>query len=220
MKITYIDHSGFLVELESCCLLFDYWKGEIPPINKKLFVFASHSHSDHYNPEIFSLREGFDVTYILSSDIKRRGKDIISLKPGEKADAGEIKAEALNSTDCGAAFMVSCGEKNIFHAGDLNLWLWKGETKAYNNNIKALFEKYISPLQGRNFDAGFIPLDPRQEEYYCLGMDRFLEIANFKAVFPMHFWGRYDLIDKYKEERPKNADRIIKITHRGFFTEV
>lgn len=45
MKVIFIDHSGFLVELEKCVLLFDYYKGEIPKIEgKKWYVFASHFH--------------------------------------------------------------------------------------------------------------------------------------------------------------------------------
>ena len=37
MKITYIGHSGFFVEMEDACFLFDYYKGTIPETdgNKK-----------------------------------------------------------------------------------------------------------------------------------------------------------------------------------------
>ena len=34
MKITYINHSGFLVETENCYYVFDYYKGEIPRLDK------------------------------------------------------------------------------------------------------------------------------------------------------------------------------------------
>ncbi len=34
MKITYIHHSSFCVELENSILLFDYFKGELPEFNK------------------------------------------------------------------------------------------------------------------------------------------------------------------------------------------
>ena len=46
MKITYLRHSGFLVELEQVWLLFDYYRGEIPefPKGKKGYVFVSHRH--------------------------------------------------------------------------------------------------------------------------------------------------------------------------------
>ena len=69
MTITHIYHSGFLMEFDQCVWLFDYYKGEIPSFDraKKLFVFSSHVHSDHFNKEIFTIfREYSDVEYILS----------------------------------------------------------------------------------------------------------------------------------------------------------
>lgn len=73
MKVTYIYHSGFLVELENASLLFDYYKGDIPNINPDLplYVFSSHSHGDHFSKDIFNLADIYPkVTFILSSDIK------------------------------------------------------------------------------------------------------------------------------------------------------
>ena len=32
LKVTYIGHSGFLVELEKVLFLFDYYPGEIPAL--------------------------------------------------------------------------------------------------------------------------------------------------------------------------------------------
>ena len=51
MKITYIHHSSFCVELQNSILLFDYFKGELPKFDKakKLYVFASHFHEDHFD---------------------------------------------------------------------------------------------------------------------------------------------------------------------------
>lgn len=42
MKITYINHSGFLVETENCYYVFDYYKGELPRLDKskEVVVFA------------------------------------------------------------------------------------------------------------------------------------------------------------------------------------
>ena len=34
MKITYLGHSGFLVELEKLVMLFDYFQGDIPVCSK------------------------------------------------------------------------------------------------------------------------------------------------------------------------------------------
>ena len=60
-KVYYIMHSCFLVELDDRYLLFDYFdkevvrdvvdfKGGLPELDpgKCLYVFASHSHKDHW----------------------------------------------------------------------------------------------------------------------------------------------------------------------------
>lgn len=91
MKITFIGHSGFLVELEEKYLLFDYYKGKIPALSaeKPLYVFASHGHSDHFNPEIFQLADAYPKSvFILSYDIKvktyQREKWRLRPETGEK----------------------------------------------------------------------------------------------------------------------------------------
>ena len=48
MKLTYIYHSGFVVETGGCILVFDFWKdpaGVMPGVlesDKPLYVFSSH----------------------------------------------------------------------------------------------------------------------------------------------------------------------------------
>ena len=67
MEITYIGHSGFLVELEDRCLLFDYYQGEIPPVafSRPLYVFVSHRHQDHYNRAVLDFRRaGCDLYFL------------------------------------------------------------------------------------------------------------------------------------------------------------
>ena len=43
MKVTYIGHSGFLLEWKDCFWLFDYYEGNIPipSVPKPLYVFSS-----------------------------------------------------------------------------------------------------------------------------------------------------------------------------------
>ena len=71
MRVTYLAHSGFLVELPSVTLLFDWWKGDLPPLpSGPLLVFASHRHPDHFNPRIFALDDGQrDVRFLLGKGI-------------------------------------------------------------------------------------------------------------------------------------------------------
>lgn len=77
MEITYIYHSGFLVETAECYYLFDYYKGTLPPLHseKPIFVFVSHSHEDHYAPAVFELLSSMGmkaVAAVFPNDIKRR----------------------------------------------------------------------------------------------------------------------------------------------------
>jgi hypothetical protein len=79
-------HSGFTVESDSHFLIFDYSEGALPqlPQKKKVYVFISHSHEDHFNPEVFSFcREHPNVRYVVSYDIP---KSILS-DCGIRADA-------------------------------------------------------------------------------------------------------------------------------------
>ena len=70
MKVTFLYHSGYFVEMDRCCLLFDYYQGDIPQVDKPLYVFVSHSHPDHFSPSIFQLAQnGKEVHYLLSNDI-------------------------------------------------------------------------------------------------------------------------------------------------------
>ena len=76
MKITYINHSGFLVETRDCYYIFDYYKGELPHLDKEkeVIVFCSHFHKDHFNPQIFGILEDMGMTYqaVLANDIRKR----------------------------------------------------------------------------------------------------------------------------------------------------
>ena len=94
MKITYIHHSCFLVETEGSYYLFDYEKGALPEmdVTKQIFVFSSHGHPDHYNPEIFSILESRgmrNVQAILSDDIESpENMNCLMVSPGEMYDLG------------------------------------------------------------------------------------------------------------------------------------
>lgn len=233
MDITYIEHSGFLMEWETCYWLFDYYKGTIPELdkNKNIFVFASHKHEDHFNPVIFKLSEKYpDTRYILSSDIKLTPRKIemlgitddilehiVFVKPYHEYSMSEIDFRTLKSTDCGVAFLIHYQGKTIYHAGDLNLWIWKEETKQYNNNMNARFCKEMEALKDVSIDIAFVPLDPRLEENYYLGMESLINTAKIKYVFPMHFQGNESIIEKFKRERTVNIKNteIMEINQCG-----
>lgn len=223
MKITFIDHSGFLVELETCVLLFDYYKGEIPKVpGKKWYVFSSHFHEDHFNDEIFRLREEYDVTYILSKDIKKYRKkqlhapyELVSWN--EKYKIGDIEVETFHSTDEGCAFLVHVEGKDIYHAGDLHWWHWIGEQEEENQKMKQAFCDEMKLLEEKHIDLAFMLLDPRQEAAYDWGMNYFMEHTESKKVIPMHMWGKYELCNTYlqTEQGQMHKDRFLPIEREG-----
>ena len=199
MKVTFIEHSGFMVEMEQNVLLFDYYQGEIPSFDgsKTLYVFASHSHADHYDPAIWKLKEQYkDIHYILSDDIKDN-KGAVVMKAHEKKEVAGIEIETLRSNDMGVAFLVKAEEKTIYHAGDLNWWHWNGEPEEDNEYYKKTFQDEMKYLEGKKIDLAFMLLDPRQEDKYCWGMNYFLEHTDSKVVFPMHCFEHYKINRHY-----------------------
>ncbi len=168
IKVTYIDHSGFLLEAENINLLFDYYKGALPQVDpgKPFLVFVSHKHSDHYNPEIFELIKKYpNIEYILSKDIpakwlllkyKEQGISLsehIHVMPANSIqnitlfNGKHITIETLKSTDAGNAYLITDNGYAYYHAGDLNLWTWEGESKQYNNNMKSIYYKRIRKIK-------------------------------------------------------------------------
>lgn len=221
MKVTYLYHSGFAIEDEQALYVFDYYKGELPVIakEKQMYVFVSHRHKDHYNSEIFDWeKEHPNILYILSDDVEAEpAPNRIFVKPEQKIRTGELKVETLRSTDEGVAFLVTCKDKRIYHAGDLNWWHWEEETDTYNRFMKEAYQKEIGMLEGMHIDAAFVPLDPRLDREYYWGLDWFMRHTDTDVVFPMHMQDQYDLYDRLMEEESAldYKTRVAHITREG-----
>lgn len=227
MKVTYIGHSGFLVETQIANLLFDYYTGELPKVDESLpfVVFVTHVHHDHYNPVIFDLAKQYrDVQYYISNDVlltdevkSKYGitndfiKEHIVFVPAgirriiplilANGEENHITMETIKSTDQGVAFLLKvCGQR-ILHMGDLNCWVWETDTINQINHMKTRYKRAIEKLNGRDIHLAMAPLDPRQGKYYKLSMDYLLNATPITYAVPMHMWERYEYIDSYLEER-------------------
>ena len=137
IRLTYIFHSGFVVETAAGILVFDYWLDLANVLPKCLsrrggrhvYGFASHFHKDHFTKDIFGWKQslGSDVTYILSKDILKHSRadkgeaDVWLAKGGTWADEN-IQVTATGSNDSGVSWIVETGGNRIFHAGDLCNW--------------------------------------------------------------------------------------------------
>ena len=229
MKVTFILHSGYFVELDSCCLLFDYYQGEIPRSQKPLYVFASHHHEDHFSPEVFKeARPGRQVHFILSSDIfqSRVPEELremaLFVKPYETYELEGLRLATLKFTDDGVAFLIECGGRRFYHAGDLNCWVWEGAPKWQNDQMKEAYKNELKLLEGKAIDVAFVPLDPRQDADFDLGMRYFFEAAGAEHVFPMHMWGDYTVVPLFKSTPTyrEYAPRVMDVKEPGQVFEI
>lgn len=221
IKINYLGHSGFFVETESVLLLFDYYYGDLSFLNEKfyqktLYVFVSHAHGDHFNPEIFSLTNAHMRTiYLLSADMK--GNPAISVncdvhyldadRTYEIEGLGTVKT--LLSTDEGIAFLVKTTNETLFHAGDLHWWDWPGEDPQWLTEQETVFCREIQKLVGTPIDIAFVVLDGRLEENFGKGMAFILSNLHPRYVLPMHFWDDRSVVDRFRENSGLKDEKTI-----------
>ena len=231
MRVSFLDHSGFLAELPSAALLFDWWKGELPPLpDKPLLVFASHRHPDHFDPKIFALDDGRrGIRCLLGKGIRLTDRNrarwsltdgtaekCLILSGGERAEPlPGVTVETLRSTDEGVAFLVTADGQAVFHAGDLNWWHWEGEDPGWNRNMEVDFKRYAEPLRGRRIGLAMLPLDPRLGEDGFRGPKYFLELADIRRFLPMHQWGDFAFTERFLSEYPRFTDRTVGIRRTG-----
>lgn len=219
IKTIYVYHDCFVVKSEEAVLVFDFWKdpyqqGALPnpltEINSHMpvYVFVSHGHKDHYNPEIFGWAKHFpNIRYVVSKDVRKRISHIVSERAvfkGDKVDATKvitlsdndsyedslIKIKSFPSTDTGNSYAVALGHRTLFHAGDLNAWLWKDEST--EEEVREALQKFNAIVDMiaesfSRFDLCFFPVDSRIGTDYFTGARIFLERLKIGNFFPMHY---------------------------------
>jgi L-ascorbate metabolism protein UlaG (beta-lactamase superfamily) len=229
MQLTYIYHSGFAIETESCLLLSDYWKdpaGVVPELlssPKPMYIFASHFHEDHFCREILEWKaQKPDITYILSKDILRRRRaakeeaDVWLGTNGHWADS-HVSVIAAGSTDSGVSWIVEADGHTIYHAGDNNNWYARLLTTGREDDIDGGIEfppeldpvreekRYLGELKEirrhtAHFDVAMFPIDARIGNGYTRGARQFLERFSVGLLVPMHFSAcGFDSIRRMKE---------------------
>ncbi len=226
MKITSMGYSGFVVETDKFNFIFDYYTGEIPDLSprKETFVFVTSSRYDHMNPEVFELAGTMKkVRYILSSDIPKSVpekygiKNCIFVEPGKRLQLetgrGRVKIRALPSTGAGVALLVITKNETLFHAGELNLWLWDGMSEREVYDLTKAYKEYTSILRKYIIDVAFLTLDNRQKQYAFLNIDYLMQHFKIKNCIPMHYCGSSKICDVLKDADMSidYRDRLIKL---------
>lgn len=230
LQITYLDHSGFAVRSRSTLLIFDDAQGlagegdslangritrELLESVDRTVYFVSHSHEDHYHPDIFKLSNAGLVHYVLGHDVPLDHGGHRMFR-GDTLSLAGAEITAHDSTDEGVSFLVKIDGWTLFHAGDLNLWHWREEStyKEIEQAERAYLDA-VAPLLGEAIDVAFFPLDPRMGQQYDAGAQHFLMHVKPRVMIPMHWWKRADVaIDFARRNQTKHVE-ILALTAPG-----
>lgn len=176
---------------------------------RPVYFLVSHHHKDHFVKDIFrwcAVRE--NVQYVISRDTARAVNYLLKegstytgslkvdrsrvhvLRPGERFEDSLIRVSAFGSTDIGNSYVVEVDGLRLFHAGDLNAWMWKDEsTRAevaaaiwdYEVKLKEIADHFPQ------VDYAMFPVDARIGRDWWEGAYRFVRRIDTGVFIPMHF---------------------------------
>lgn len=245
MKITFVHHSCFVVELERTVLVFDYFQGNridgfsftgvLPQFDPEadIWFFASHKHRDHFDMDILKLADVYpNISFVISKDARMsphflqkhgltKGAGHISYVEAEKtyrfALTENVEVRTLRSNDAGVAFVVTAEGSTFYHAGDLHNWKFEGVGELINGKMEREYKRQLRKLEKQHIDVAFVVLDPRLGAYTNLGLSQFMQSVDADRIFPMHMWQDYSVIPAFKKlcDNRAYADRLQEITREN-----
>lgn len=203
-KITYLDHSGFMIETPDVLMVFDYYRDPAHKVTKTLqhnpelpvVFFVSHRHKDHFSHDIWNLGQSHKRLYIVSNDVV--GSDVHSdmpvnwMSPGDSLEdqLGGLNVKAYGTTGHGCSFVVTTKDnKTIFHAGEL------GEPISHNDSAPrdiAKFKEKFTVAVNRiaaaqpSVDVAMMSVNTVDGPDFALGATEFLEKVNVVEFVPYH----------------------------------
>jgi L-ascorbate metabolism protein UlaG (beta-lactamase superfamily) len=198
MKITWLGHSGFRIEIETAVLLVDPWLTGNPmfPADQRAaalkgatYVLLTHGHGDHAG-DAFSIAKELNIPLVGIYDLmswygKRDGLSVIGFNKGGTVDLGGAKVTLVNAShsssvggDNGAPIYAG-SEAGFMIAGDGHTIYISGDT-----DIMADME-WMADLHKP--DIGILSAGG----HYTMDMARAAYAAkryfNFKTVIPCHY---------------------------------
>ncbi|MBS7525472.1 MBL fold metallo-hydrolase [Fusibacter paucivorans] len=202
MRVVHLRHSGVMVTHEEYQLFFDVISDISAYIDfsKKIFIFVSHSHSDHFVKSFIQFKTG-KVHYVFSEDVPTDGfKNVLIMKPGDQLKIAGLSINAYASSDLGNAYAVSLAALNVFFAGDLNWWHWENAGTEANRAEEKLFKDIVDTIEVKSFDLAFIPVDPRLGDAYCWTGNYFLERFEVRHFIPIHFGTNFAITEAFQKK--------------------
>lgn len=199
VDLYFLHHSGFMLELETMILVFDYYldplkrlEDRLEKTDKPVYFFVSHVHGDHFNRAIRKFEKRASG-YFLHRDCHLALADeslLHEMDVGETVNEGPLSVHMYGSTDAGGSYMVEAEGLTIFHAGDLNWWHWAGEGDSENREARDWFFRELSRIKEKEVDIAMLPVDARQQAAREWGVKAYLSHFSAGLLIPMHAFGQ------------------------------
>lgn len=197
--IWYLRHSGWALKTRSALLIFDYWDNDNPPDEKLLanghiqtekiknipiYVFVSHSHGDHFDPQILNWKKEIPgINYVSGFEIPGE-EGIITIPPRKQQKIGALNVTTIQSNDAGVGFAVEIDGLTVFHAGDHSNNSMNMQDNNFFPEIDFLAEKGIRP--DISFFLNMYGCGSSNPEAFQKGIFYAVDKLKIKSVLPMH----------------------------------
>ncbi len=197
MKLIWLGHSGFRIEIGNQVLLVDPWltgnpmfpeKRRAEAINGATHVLVSHGHGDHSMNAVEIAKE-LSIPAVGMYDLmnwweEKEGIATVGFNKGGTVGLGDVDVTLVNAvhsssvrdengpvyTGSEAGFMISHRSKTIYFSGDTDVM-----------SDMALFEELHSPQVGILCAGGHFTMDMKRAGFAAA------KFFNFKTVIPCHY---------------------------------
>ena len=235
-RIVYIHHDCFFLLTDATALLFDYPSPPYLPAaaatvaasvmaGRRLAVFASHSHDDHFTPDIVRATAPADtMRLIVADDVADLYGDVlppdtVAMKPGDMRVVEGMRVEALESNDQGVAYRIELDGLSIYFGGDLALWDWPGGSPAATRAVGMSWRRTLRRLKARPVDVAFSNMDPRLPESLS-GAPDFVKTVAPRIFVPMHLDGHVEYLERHADRLAGPKTTVFRYTAPGDVLDV
>ncbi|WP_111431512.1 metal-dependent hydrolase [Rhodobacteraceae bacterium DSL-40] len=197
MKITWLGHSGFRIEIAGEVLLVDPWLKENPSFDESrreeaiagaTRILLSHGHFDHAN-DVIEIAKALGVPVVGIFDLmsfwaEKHGIETVGFNKGGTVTLGEVSVTMVHATHSSsyggsegpvyagseAGYMIAGEGKTIYFSGDTDVMADMG-----------LFEELHHPEIGILCAGGHFTMDMKRAAFAAK------KFFNFRTVIPCHY---------------------------------
>ena len=234
-SIVYIHHDCFLLRAGGKTLLFDYPAPAYLPreaaqvaaahiAGADLTVFVSHSHDDHFDPDILAVTQRAATRrFVVADDVADRfgdrlPADTVVLEPDDVRVLDGMRVEALESNDMGVAFRIDVAGIAVYFGGDLALWDWPGQSPAAARAVAMSWRLALKKIASRPVDVAFSNMDPRLPS--LAGAPDFVEKLAPAVFVPMHVNGKTHYIERFADRLRRPGTTVFAYAGPGDVLEL